>query len=136
MQRREQAEQIAYFDRVRKCLRVDPATGIANPFPGREGAERIFGLANENAAGKGIGVLRWKMGVKAGLPDIGVFVPRHGFHAAFIELKTSGGIMSDVRKDQRQFQEEANRFGYKSVICFGWYEAWKFTYDYLGWSEY
>lgn len=126
---REAAEQIRLMNEVKKCLDPD-----GNALPHRPGADLIFALANENAAGRGIGVLRWKMGVRAGLPDIGVFVPRGGYHGAFMELKQSSGVASDVRPNQRECQERLNRQGYRAVVCYGWFDAWKFLCDYLGWD--
>lgn len=126
----EAAEQITLMDQVRLCLDKD-----GNALPHRPGANLIFALANENAAGRGIGILRWKMGVRPGLQDLGVFVPRNGYHGAFIELKQSGGVASDVRQSQRECQEKLNRQGYKAVVCYGWFDAWKFLCNYLGWDE-
>jgi hypothetical protein len=126
----EAAQQMDYMDRVRRCLDPD-----GRALPGRPGADLIFALANENAAGRAIGVVRWKMGVRPGLPDLGIFVPRNRYHGAFIEMKQSGGVASDVRPAQRECQESLNRTGYRAVVCYGWWDAWKFTCDYLGWDQ-
>lgn len=140
---RERAEQIAYFDQVRARLIVDPVTRIVTPKPGYEGAECIFALANENAAGKGVGILLWKMGVRAGLPDIGVFVPKMieyppGFArncpGLFIEMKCSDGVSSDVRPTQKAVHDCFNKHGYKVVVAYGWRRAWTVTCEYMGWK--
>lgn len=133
--RREQAEQTELMNRVRECVEIDPVTKIWTPRPGREGAEMVYALANENAAGRGIGLQRYLMGVRAGLPDIAIFAPRRGFPAAFIELKQSGGVPSDVRETQRDAHENLSRMGFRVAVCFGWYEAWKFTQWYLEWEQ-
>ncbi|MBV9849839.1 MAG: VRR-NUC domain-containing protein [Armatimonadetes bacterium] len=119
--RREQAEQIAYFDQVRACRR--PETAL------------IAALANENAAGKAVGVMRWKMGVRAGLPDIGVFVPRGGYSGLFIEMKCSDGVASDVRATQAAWHDALEASGYRVVVAYGWRRAWAVTCDYLGWDD-
>lgn len=146
---RERWEQIEYMDRVRACRETDPVTKVTTAHPGREGAELIFALANESAGGKGIGVLRWKMGVLPGLPDIGVFVPRTFYPdtifpapggksyqcpGLFIELKTSGGVASDVRESQRAVHDGLRAAGYKVAVCYGWQESWRVTCEYLGWE--
>jgi hypothetical protein len=131
---RERAEQIELFDRIRACL-----DDQKRPLPGREGAQNIFALANENSSGsKGIGILRWKMGVGAGLPDIGVFVPRQfrGRTCAglFIEMKCSDGTASDVRQSQEDVMDALAAAGYEVFTCYGCRRAWSALCEYLGWE--
>ncbi len=121
----EAAEQIDLMDRVRRSSRPELAL--------------IAALANENAAGKGIGVLRWKMGVRAGLPDIGVFVPRtfrgRPCHGLFLEMKRQDGVASDVSDNQEAWHEALEASGYAVVVCYGWRRAWAVLCDYLGWED-
>lgn len=131
---RERAEQIALFDKIRACFDEK-----GKPVPGREGAENIFALANENSSGsKGIGVLRWKMGIRSGLPDIGVFVPRlfRGRSCAglFIEMKCSDGTASDVRQSQHDVMDALAAAGYEAFTCYGCRRAWSALREYLGWE--
>ena len=85
--------------------------------------------------------MRWKMGVAAGLPDIGVFVPawsqadnRH-YCGLFLELKCSDGVASDVRESQAAWHDALAEAGYKVVVAFGWRRAWAVTCEYLGWDQ-
>ena len=137
----ESAEQMAYMDQVRLCLDQD-----GKALPHRPGADLIFALANENAAGKAIGVVRWKMGVKAGLCDLGIFVPRilesdsrpgHAISYAglFIEMKRQDGVASDVKPAQRAVHDALSQAGYKVIVAFGFRRAWTVTCEYLGWRE-
>ena len=131
---RERTEQIALFDKIRACLNEK-----GKPIPGRDGAQNIFALANENSSGsKGIGIFRWKMGIRAGLPDIGVFVPRQfrGRSCAglFIEMKCSDGVASDLRPTQETVGDALADVGYEVVTCYGCRRAWAILCEYLGWE--
>ena len=69
-------------------------------------------------------------GVKPGVPDICLPVPRGGYHGLYIELKrTRGGRLSD---DQRGWLAFLNRQGYLAVVCKGWHEASGVIMGYLG----
>jgi hypothetical protein len=54
------------------------------------------------------------MGVRAGFPDLTLLVPRKGYHALFIELKTAKGKQSE---HQKEYQAEVEKQGYKYIIC-------------------
>ena len=133
----ESAEQMTYMDQVRLCLDAD-----GHALPHRPGADLIFALANENAAGKAVGVVRWKMGVKPGLPDVGVFEaaldkdrPGRVFNGLFIEFKRQDGVASDVKPAQRAVHNALSAARYKVVVAYGWRRAWAVTCEYLGWEE-
>ena len=69
-------------------------------------------------------------GVRAGVPDICLPVPRGKHHGLFIELKRRhGGRVSD---DQRGWIDALNRVGYLALVCHGFDEARKAILDYLG----
>jgi hypothetical protein len=55
-----------------------------------------------------------QMGVRAGYPDLTLLVPRKGYHALFIELKTAKGKQSE---HQKEYQAEVEKQGYKYIIC-------------------
>lgn len=55
-----------------------------------------------------------QMGVRAGYPDLTLLVPRKGYHALFIEMKTAKGKQSE---HQREYQAELEKQGYKYIIC-------------------
>ena len=68
-------------------------------------------------------------GVRAGVSDLFLAVPRHGKAGAWIEVKAIGGRESDV---QAEFQTEMRRLGYRAVTVYGADECIRFLKDYLG----
>jgi len=70
-----------------------------------------------------------EQGVKPGVPDIFLPVPRNGYHGLWIELKRrKGGRVSEA---QRGFIAMLNRLGYKAVVSKGWEEARDTVEQYL-----
>jgi len=68
-------------------------------------------------------------GVKAGVSDMLMLVPRGKYHGLAIELKrTKGGQVSDKQKD---FQARLNEQGYLAVVCYGSNEAITAIENYL-----
>lgn len=61
------------------------------------------------------------MGVKKGVPDVFLDVPRGGFHGLRIEMKRREG--GTVSQDQRDWIDHYNQTGYRAVVCYGWDEA-------------
>ena len=60
-------------------------------------------------------------GVKAGVPDLFLPVPRGEYHGLFIEMKrTKGGRVSD---EQKEWITALSGQGYKCVISKGWEDA-------------
>lgn len=69
------------------------------------------------------------MGVKRGVPDVALDVPRGGFHGLRIEMKRRrGGVLSDEQADWLDYY---NANGYRAVVCYGWDEARMEIEDYL-----
>lgn len=69
------------------------------------------------------------MGVKPGVPDVALDIPRGGFHGLRVEMKrTKGGKLSDA---QREWIVHYNAIGYRAVVCHGWQEAAKAIEEYL-----
>lgn len=73
---------------------------------------------------------RLKMqGVRKGVPDISLPVPKGKYHGMYIELKRrSGGTVSS---DQKTWLKNLNKYGYAAAVCQGFDEAWEFTKAYL-----
>ena len=67
-------------------------------------------------------------GVLSGSPDLILLVPRHGYAALCIEMKKPGGRQSDT---QKAFQEAAERFKNKYVVCYSEEEFHRVIEDYL-----
>lgn len=68
-------------------------------------------------------------GVKAGVPDICLPVPRGGKHGLYIELKRRK--YGRVSADQLRWLEALTREGYACAVCCGWEQARDVINDYL-----
>lgn len=60
-------------------------------------------------------------GVKPGVPDICLPVPRGGYHGLYIELKRKEG--GKVSANQESWLEKLKQQNYEAVVCRGWEEA-------------
>ena len=70
-----------------------------------------------------------RQGVKSGVPDLCLPVPRGPFHGLFIELKrVKGGALSGR---QKEWLGLLNHHGYRAVVCRGWLEARETILEYL-----
>lgn len=68
-------------------------------------------------------------GVKSGVPDIFLPVPRGGYHGLYIELKRLRG--GTVSREQKEWHEALKAQGYAVQVCKGWIEAAYVLDDYL-----
>jgi hypothetical protein len=74
-------------------------------------------------------------GVKSGVPDIFLPVPRGEFHGLFIELKrpiVKGEARPVVSPEQKHWLKELDAQGYMATVCYGWIEAKEVIESYLG----
>lgn len=72
---------------------------------------------------------RLKMeGVKAGVPDLCLPVPRGVYHGLYIEMKTGKNKTTD---NQNRWLEELMKQGYCVAVCYGWEAASKVLTQYL-----
>ena len=69
-----------------------------------------------------------KEGVKAGVPDLCLPVPRSGYHGLYIELKAG---RNDTTENQDRWLEALKQNGYYTAICHGWEAATKVIIKYL-----
>ena len=69
-------------------------------------------------------------GVKPGVPDTCLPVPRNGFGALYIEMKRRSG--GHVSVEQKKWIERLSAQGNKAVVCHGWEEAVDVIKHYLG----
>ena len=67
-------------------------------------------------------------GVKAGVPDLFLPVPRGGFHGLFIEMKAG---KTKTTKKQDAWITDLRQQGYKAVVCYGCEQAMKEIKEYL-----
>ena len=70
-----------------------------------------------------------RTGVKSGVPDICLPVPKGGHGALYIELKRQkGGVLS---ANQKVWLDRLNAHGNKAIVCRGWDEAREAIEQYL-----
>lgn len=69
-----------------------------------------------------------RQGVKAGVPDISLPVPRGKYHGLYIELKVGKNKTSSA---QNEWIENLSRQGYYVSVCYGWLAARDVIENYL-----
>lgn len=69
-------------------------------------------------------------GVKRGVPDLCLAVPRGEYHGLYIELKRVGGGV--VSKEQKEWIARLIESGYRVEACHGEAQARKVILEYLG----
>lgn len=83
--------------------------------------ELLHHIPNEGRRSLRMGAELKKQGMRAGVPDICLPVPRGRYHALYIEMKRpKGGRVSDA---QQWWIDKLNRQGNLAVICRGFDEA-------------
>ncbi|MDE6727770.1 MAG: VRR-NUC domain-containing protein [Oscillospiraceae bacterium] len=117
MQHIEDNEQILLFDWATLQSAKYPELGLLYHIP--NGGKRD---AREAARFK-------RMGVKPGVPDLFLPVPRGKYHGLYIEMKSPGGKLSDY---QKEWLEKLSENGYAACVCFGFEEAQRDILKYLG----
>ena len=68
-------------------------------------------------------------GIKAGVPDLCLPVPRGKNHGAYIEMKRRQG--GRITPQQATWMDQLRRQGYAVACCNGWEPAAKFLLEYL-----
>lgn len=76
----------------------------------------LLHIANEGTGSAVRGRLQKRQGVRAGVADLFLSVPRGAFSGLWIEMKRKGGR---VRPEQREFLNHMQVLGYKGAVCFG-----------------
>lgn len=69
-----------------------------------------------------------RQGVKAGVPDLFLPVPKNGYHGLFIEMKYGKNKATEL---QKEWLEQLKKQGYCAVVCYGAEEATKKIAGYL-----
>lgn len=95
-------------------------------------AKWVFHIPNGGDRHPAVGRKLRRMGVKAGVPDIFVPVPRGGYHGLWIEMKGETGRVKKVQKPWLEFLREQ---GYRVEVCRGADEAMSAIVEYLGEGE-
>lgn len=68
-------------------------------------------------------------GVKKGVPDLCLCLPRGGYHGLFIELKRQKG--GQVSAEQKAWISALRGQGYRAEVCKGAAEAWDVIREYV-----
>ena len=95
-------------------------------------------IANERKCTPAQGQRLREMGVRKGMPDLFLFVPRGSYHGLAVEMKrTRGGVVSD---EQREMLAALEAMGYAASVARGWEQASDIISDYIcggdRWREY
>lgn len=80
----------------------------------------LLHIANEGTRSAARGRLQKSLGVRAGVSDLFLSVPRGGRGGLWIEMKRKGGR---VRPEQREFLSTMQALGYDGAVCHGADEA-------------
>lgn len=88
----------------------------------------LYHVPNERKCSPQQGALLKKAGVKSGVPDLVLPVPRGHFHGLYIEMKDDDGTPS---MEQRWWLEQLGAQGYMTDICYGWESATLVIEEYL-----
>jgi hypothetical protein len=69
-----------------------------------------------------------QQGLRAGVPDLCLPVPRGRYHGLYLELKSADGRL---QKNQRAWFDELSAQGYRAVVCYSFDEARQVIENYL-----
>ena len=90
----------------------------------------LYHIPNEGKRSQIAGAKLRAEGLKRGVPDICLPVPRGKWHGLYIELKRlRGGRVSD---DQQRWLDALNEQEYFATVCRGWQQAAAEIQNYLG----
>ena len=70
----------------------------------------------------------YEMGVVAGVPDVVIPYPRHGYHGMCIEFKAHDNELQD---NQRKFKRHCRLENFRHLVCRSVLPAWNETLWYL-----
>nr|DAY91438.1 MAG TPA: Nuclease [Caudoviricetes sp.] len=89
----------------------------------------LMHVPNEGKRSKRYGAELKRMGMAKGFPDLGLLVPNKKYAGLFIELKADK--TKSMTKEQKEWLEKLNSYGYKAVRCNGSEEAIQVIKRYL-----
>ena len=92
--------------------------------------ELMYHIPNEGKRSRSTGARMKAEGIKSGVPDICLPVPRSGYHGLYIELKRLRG--NNTTKNQNEWIIKLEGQGYRVTVCRGWEEASQIIMEYLG----
>ena len=112
----EHDEQVALFQRIKLLANKYPELHLLFAIP--NGGHRHLAVAKKLKA----------EGVKAGVPDLCLPVPKGQFHGLWIEMKVKP---NRTTQSQRKWLTALHEQGYKTKVCYGQDEAWDCIMEYL-----
>ena len=80
----------------------------------------IYHIANEGKRTRYTGSLLRLLGMRKGVPDLCIPLPRGKYHGFYIEMKSEAG---KVTKEQTKWLKLLKNNGYATAICYGADEA-------------
>jgi hypothetical protein len=104
----EHDEQVGVFNKLRSCEQDHPDLAF------------VFAVPNGGARHPAVAGRLKAEGVKRGVPDICIPIPRKGFHGLFIEMKVG---KNTITPDQKAYRDFLIRQGYDHAVCYGQEEA-------------
>jgi hypothetical protein len=104
----EHEEQVALFEWAEMSMSMYPE--LENMFAIPNGGKRNVTVARKLK----------DEGVKAGVLDVLLAVPNHKYHGLWIEMKYGKNKLSEL---QLIWKERLEKYGYKVVVCYFWYDA-------------
>jgi hypothetical protein len=113
----EDSEQIALIHLATLCV-ID----------GKRISDYLFAIPNGGKRSKTEAARMKKMGVKPGVSDLLLPIPRKGFHGLWIELKAKKGKPT---KEQLEWLDKMTAEGYAAVLCYGCLSAIKTIEQYM-----
>lgn len=114
----EHDEQVALIATARRYEARYPDLGM------------LFAVPNGGYRSKATGNLLKLEGLKPGVSDLLLLVPRGSWHGMCLELKRVGG--EGPSPAQEAFLMAAHKRGYYVAVAYGWAEAWREITGYLG----
>lgn len=88
----------------------------------------LFHIKNETKEGAQAVAIDKAMGVKKGVPDLFLPIPRGEYCGLFIEMKSTSGR---AREEQLWWLDELRNQGYMAEVCKGYLEAINLLQEYL-----
>lgn len=112
----ESTEQQALFEWAEFASKKSPELKLLHAIP--NGGYRKKGTAGRLKA----------EGVKSGVPDMCLPVPKGKYHGLYIEMKVDRNKPS---ANQKWWIEQLQKQGYRVEVCYSWGEAVKVITDYM-----
>ena len=91
--------------------------------------ELLFAVPNGGARDVITGARLKAEGVRRGVPDLFLAIPKNDYHGLFLEMKAEKGRCSEY---QKSMIERLSKQGFCCKVCHGWVDAREVIQKYLG----